>query len=109
MRKEVGMPDPTTTGPPSSLPPSSVRPTHAGNVDFLRKQAKALLRAYHTNDRSAVLRMASVIPRLRSLALPQKRRGQNVRLSDAQHVIARELGYANWPALARATAFHHHS
>ena len=96
MRKEVGLPDPTTT-----TPPSSVRPVHAGNVDFLRKQAKALLRAYHTNDRTAVLRMASVIPRLRSLALPQKRHGQNVRLSDAQHVIARELGHASWPTMAR--------
>ena len=89
------MPDPTTTGPPSA------RPAHAGNVEFLRKQAKALLRAYHTNDRSAVLRMASVIPRLRSLALPQKREDQHVKLADAQHVIARELGYASWPALVR--------
>lgn len=89
------MPDPTNTGPPLR------RPAHAGNVEFLRKQAKALLRAYQANEPTAVLRMASVIPRLRSLALPQKRRGQNVRLSDAQHVIARELGHVNWSAMAR--------
>ena len=89
------MPDPTTTGPPSR------RPAHAGNVEFLRKQAKALLRAYQANEPTAVLRLASVIPRLRSLALPRKRRDQNVRLADAQHVIARELGHASWPAMVR--------
>ena len=89
------MPDPTTTGPPIR------RPAHAGNVEFLRKQAKALLRAYHANEPTAVLRMASVIPRLRSLALPNRRRDQSVRLADAQHVIARELGHPSWAAMAR--------
>jgi hypothetical protein len=92
---------PPTTGPPSA-PRSPFRPAHAGNLDFLRKQAKSLLRAYHANDRRAVLRLASVLPRLRSLALPQKRADQAVKLADAQHVIARELGYASWPALQRA-------
>ena len=89
------MPDPTTTGPPIR------RPAHAGNIEFLRKQAKALLRAYHENEPTAVLRMASVIPRLRSLALPRRRKDQDVKLADAQHVLARELGHANWPALVR--------
>ena len=89
------MPDPTTTGPPLR------RPTHAGNVEFLCKQAKALLRAYRANDPTAVLRMASVFPRLRSLALPNRRRDQNVRLADAQHVIARELGHPSWATMAR--------
>ena len=89
------MPDPTTTGPPIR------RPAHARNLEFVRKQAKALLRAYHANESTAVLRMASVIPRLRSLALPRRRNDQDVKLADAQHVIARELGQASWPALAR--------
>ena len=94
------MPDPPNvpTRPPPSSPP---RPSHAGNLEFLLKQAKALLRAYRADEPSAVLRMAGVIPRLRGLTLPHKRRDQNVRLADAQHVVARELGYRNWPALAR--------
>jgi hypothetical protein len=50
---------------------------------------------------AAVLRMASVIPRLRSLALPNRRRDQNVRVADAQHVIARELGHSSWAAMVR--------
>ena len=89
------MPDPTTTGPPLR------RPAHSGNLDYLRKQAKALLRAYQGNDPTAVLRMASVIPRLRSLVLPRKRDDQDVKLADAQHIIARELGHTSWPALVR--------
>lgn len=90
------MPDPTTTGPPPLR-----RPAHARNLAFLRKQAKALLRAYQANEPTAVLRMASVIPRLRSLALPQKRNDQDVKLADAQHVIARELGHPSWPTMLR--------
>ena len=89
------MPDPTTTGPPIR------RPAHAGNVEYLRKQAKVLLRAYQANEPTAVLRMASVIPRLRSLALPRRRHDQDVKLADAQLVIARELGHSSWPALVR--------
>ena len=91
------MPDPSHV-PPRPSPP---RPSHARSAEFLLKHAKSLLRAYRADDSSAVLRMAGVIPRLRGLALPHKRRDQNVRLADAQHVVARELGYPGWPALAR--------
>jgi hypothetical protein len=94
------LPDPIPSGRSPPLR-SSDGPAHAGNLSFLRKQAKSLLRAYDANDRAAVLRMAGVIPRLRSLVLPQKRADQTVKLADAQHVIARELGYASWPALKR--------
>src|SRR5258705_6373019 len=101
MRKEVGLPDPTTSGPPRTGPPRPSRPRHAGNLAFLRKQGKSLLRAYQRNEWTAVLRMASVIPRLRSLVLPQKRTDEYVNLTDARHVVARELGYMNWAALTR--------
>jgi hypothetical protein len=96
------MPDPIPAGPSPPLPRNALAPpAHAGNLSFLRKQAKALLRAYEQNESTAVFRMASAIPRLRSLVLPQKRQDQVVKLADAQFVIARELGYASWPAMQR--------
>lgn len=65
----------------SSLPP---RPS----LEQLRKRAKDLLRAARSADESAIQRFQS-----------NGARHHPPRLSDAQHVIAREHGFASWPDL----------
>jgi ankyrin repeat protein len=61
----------------------SARPNPTLNLEHLRKQAKALLRAATAGDADAKERLASNHPKL----------------SDAQHVIATENGFASWPRL----------
>ena len=56
------------------------------NVEQLRKQAKELVRAARAGDEQAVARLE----------------GHPVRLASAQLVLAREQGYASWPALVHA-------
>jgi predicted enzyme related to lactoylglutathione lyase len=74
------MPDPPATGPPF----------RADDLTFLRKQAKALLRAARERNPAAVARFRSVL-------------GANddkpPTLSRAQLVIARETGFGSWPKL----------
>ncbi|HTL31058.1 MAG TPA: ankyrin repeat domain-containing protein, partial [Tepidisphaeraceae bacterium] len=53
------------------------------NLEHLRKQAKALLRAAREGNASAKKRLDVVKPKL----------------SDAQHAIAKENGFASWPKL----------
>ena len=60
-----------------STPDATTHP----NLDYYRKQAKALLKAAKTGDRDAMRRMAMPEPALH----------------DAQRVIAREQGFASWP------------
>src|SRR5262245_21222925 len=60
------------------------------NLEHLKKQAKELLRGFH--DRDAV-----AVERFRSLASFSE--GANLKLADAQHVIAREYGFSSWPKL----------
>ncbi len=60
------------------------------DADQLRRQAKELLRAWRTQDANALARAAG--HRLHSPP----------RLTDAQHVIARELGQPSWPKLMQA-------
>ncbi len=64
-------------------------PSHS-NLEFYRKQAKALLRAYRDGDVSAASRLGP------------SREGSTPGLSDAQHVVAREMGYASWSLLKAA-------
>jgi hypothetical protein len=62
-------------------------------VEYHRKQAKALVRAYRAGEPDALRRVDAVLgERARSRFL----------LSDAQHVIAREQGHRSWPELRRA-------
>jgi hypothetical protein len=75
------VPDPT-----SHLPP---RPS----LEHLRKQAKDLLRDCRAGLPAATDRLASVG---RRPATPD-----NVRLADAQFVLAREYGFESWPKLVR--------
>jgi ankyrin repeat protein len=61
------------------------------NLEQLRKQAKELVRAARSRDANAVARITAHSPA----------RGR-VLLADAQLTLAREHGYASWPALLTA-------
>jgi hypothetical protein len=60
------------------------------NLEHYRKQAKALVRAFRAGEREAVARAEAVLG---------DRAAERFLLSDAQHVIARELGHRSWPDL----------
>ena len=63
-------------------------------MEHYRKQAKALVRDFRAGDREAFERAEGVLG---------ERARERFRLSDAQHVVAREAGHRSWPELARAT------
>jgi hypothetical protein len=72
-----------------------VRPLPANpSLEYERKEAKALLRQLHAGDPNGLSRVRSAHP----VALRDRPPAQ-LRLSDAQHVIAREYGFASWPKL----------
>jgi hypothetical protein len=72
-----------------------VRPLPANpSLEYERKEAKALLRRLHAGDTEAQSRIRSAHP----VAL-RDRAPVQLRLSDAQHVIARGYGFASWPKL----------
>src|SRR5580658_7483340 len=66
------MSDPNSTGPP----------LRADNLEYLRKQAKALLKSARGGDADSLHRL-----------------GNSLQLSAAQHVIAQSAGFASWPKL----------
>jgi ankyrin repeat protein len=61
----------------------------APSLEQLRKQAKELVRAHRAGDETAVARVRSHHPHA----------VEPLKLSDAQLVIARELGFPGWPRL----------
>ena len=63
---------------------------HGPNIDNLRKQAKALLRAWQRGDSEARDRVAAFFPNAPRLGL-----------QDVQLVLAREYGFRSWSALTR--------
>jgi hypothetical protein len=63
------------------------------SLEFLRKQAKALLKQCRAGDPSAIGRIRAQVPRMADPA--------ELKLADVHHALARELGYANWAALKR--------
>jgi len=69
------------------------------NLEQLRKQAKDLLKAHRKGD-------ASICPILRHLSRFAASSDEDVlkakvKLSEAQHALAREYGFRNWAALVR--------
>jgi len=60
------------------------------NLEHLKKQAKELLRDFHSGDSSAAERFQS----FGLIGTPQ-----TAKLSDAQYVIAHDYGFASWPKL----------
>jgi ankyrin repeat protein len=68
------------------------------NLEFDKKQAKALHKAYLAGDPDALERVRAAHPRLENVpdkSIPP----EEFKLSDAQLVIAREYGFSSWPKL----------
>ncbi|MEM7168781.1 MAG: LON peptidase substrate-binding domain-containing protein [Pseudomonadota bacterium] len=61
------------------------------NIDYLKKQAKILLRDLQAGETNAMRRARDIHPR------PLDPR--SAKLSDAQLILAREQGYGSWPKL----------
>src|SRR3954469_11018588 len=61
------------------------------DLEFEKKQAKALLRGFRSGETSAVARMHAHLPRLVESA--------DAALADAQFVLARERGFDSWAKL----------
>ena len=62
-------------------------------MEYHRKQAKELVRAHRAGEHDAARRADAVLGR---------RARERFLLSDAQHVVARELGFRTWAELKRA-------
>lgn len=81
---------------PASLPS---RP----DLDHLRRQAKHLLAALQARDPEAAAVCIAHLPAAASRT-PEQVFEAGYRLADAQSAVARRLGFAGWPALARHVA-----
>ena len=86
----------TTPRPPRGEPIArDVRPLpNAPSLEYERKEAKALLRQIRAGDAGALQRAQSTHP----VAL-RDRRPDELKLADAQHVVAREYGFTSWPRM----------
>src|SRR5688500_7678427 len=81
----------TKGGIMSAVRPLPPRPS----LEFEHKEAKALLRQLRAGDPEAIARARARHPALDTSA------PENIRLADAQLVIAREYGFTRWPRLVR--------
>jgi hypothetical protein len=70
------------------------------HLDHLRRQAKTLLTQLHGGDAAAAQAFAQHLPQARRMT-PRAIRAAGFRLADAQSVVARQTGFASWPALSR--------
>lgn len=70
------------------------------NLDQLRTQAKELLKSLHAGDPAAARVFREHLPAAAGLS-EDRIRGAGYRLADAQSAVARKLGFAAWPKLAR--------
>ena len=68
------------------------------NLEHLKKQAKDLLRAHRDGEPQACKRIGECLSRL-SRTSEEEIRAVEVSLQEAQHVIAREYGFAGWSKL----------
>lgn len=71
------------------------------HLEQLKKQAKELLQNYKTNDGETLARIRAYVPRLAEKSAADIAKERFV-LQDAQHVLAREYGFADWDAMATA-------
>jgi hypothetical protein len=69
------------------------------NLEFLRKEAKALLKLCRSRDRATLSRIRAGLARFSEL--DDQRAAAEILLVDVQHVLARELGFPNWGELKR--------
>jgi uncharacterized protein (TIGR03067 family) len=70
------------------------------NLDHLRSQAKSLFEQLKTGERAAAQAFIDYLPKAKEMTAAGVRRA-GFRLADAQSVIARQHGFASWPALSR--------
>jgi uncharacterized protein (TIGR03067 family) len=70
------------------------------HLDHLRRQAKALLATLVEGDPEAVATFQEHLPAARDMTGEHVRKA-GFRLADAQSAVARKMGFASWPQLAR--------
>lgn len=75
----------------------------AFNFEQQRKLAKDLKRAHQQRSAGAAARISKFLPRARSQSI-QDVLQTPLTLSEAQHVVAKEAGFASWPAMKRGTS-----
>src|SRR5262249_16076901 len=59
------------------------------NLEYLKKQAKELLDDFERHEPGAIARFRAL----------RSEPSESAKLADAQHVLAREYGFANWTKL----------
>jgi catechol 2,3-dioxygenase-like lactoylglutathione lyase family enzyme len=74
------------------------------NIDHLRKQAKLYLRWHREHYYPVAARIRAVLPRFSRLT-DREILAQPFRLSDAQELVARTVGFDGWEALRRGSHF----
>jgi ankyrin repeat protein len=79
------------------MPEAQLQP----NLGFYRKQAKELKRALAQRDAAVAARFVKHHPKFAAASV-EALLGAHVSLGDAQHVIAREHGFASWSAFKNA-------
>jgi ankyrin repeat protein len=72
------------------------------NLEYLRKQAKTILKKCREADPGVIERVRSRLPRLAGLTNGQV--AERIQLADIHHVLAHEKGYSNWSELKRHDA-----
>jgi len=78
------------------------------NIDHLRKQAKLYLRWHRERYCPVAARIRAVLPRYSRLT-DCEILAQSFRLSDAQELVARTVGFESWDALRRGSHFVTHT
>jgi catechol 2,3-dioxygenase-like lactoylglutathione lyase family enzyme len=68
------------------------------NLENLRKQAKQFLRWHRNGYHPVAAEIRAALPRFRHLS-DRQIMDAPFKLGDAQEIVARRLGYENWPAL----------
>ena len=72
------------------------------NIEHLRKQAKLYLRWHREQYYPVAARIRAVLPRYSRL-IDREILAQPFRLSDAQELVARTVGFESWEALRRGS------
>jgi len=70
------------------------------NLEFLRKEAKSLLKRCRAIDHTALARVRARLPRIAEL--DDKVAAAVIKLTDVQHALALESGFDNWSELKRS-------
>ena len=80
--------------------PEQTDPSVPFNLEFLKKEAKALLKQCRSRDHEAICRVRAALPRVSQL--DDEHAASEIKLSDVQFALAREHGYANWTILKQS-------